>query len=525
MSRRRIAVASLATALLIGAVAASSGQTVSGTVYFDANGNGKRDSGENGLAGMRVTDSVNFVVTGQDGSYSIDVAEDTEIPYKPARVVSLSWSSGKWPSGSWWRRLDNIKDGEKVDFGLRDDVQKTPFLFVHVGDQHGGRGPHGGVRSLIREQLASMARFCVDTGDMGYATPESAVEMFSGIADGVKDFPVPIFFTPGNHDTVGRPPDRNNGPLFGVGAFTKYLGPVRWSFSYAGTHFVGVDWSDTKNGKTDESSEIAADWLDRDLKDLPPGTRVVLFMHFPSACARFEQVLGKYNVVHIFGGHNHVYRQYKLGGVTATTVINLKGLGLILGIVQENDFDVVPYCAGCKGANYHSKGCALRDFYGSIFPPTEQKQSLLPGLQARHGQHAGIVDKTVSSATEKLDAGDGPVHIVAEIRSGNAGKFGLKLGDSQVIEISHDGKMLNFAGTPIPFVPEGNKKALSWQIYVEKGVLTIHANNTIRLQKNVKVDNPSKVTAFAEGGSATFAKVDVWSLGDTKAGGSHKKAK
>ena len=29
----------------------------------------------------------------------------------------------------------------------------------------------------------------------------------------------------------------------GNGAYTKYLGPIRWSFDYAGVHFVGLDWA------------------------------------------------------------------------------------------------------------------------------------------------------------------------------------------------------------------------------------------------------------------------------------------
>lgn len=489
-------------------------ETVSGRVYLDANGNGKPDSGEKGLFGIRITDSVNFVVTGEDGTYTIAPAEDTEIPVKGSRVVSVSWPSGKWPGGKWWRRLDDIQPGEKVDFGLRDDEQKLPFLFAHVGDQHGGRGPHGGFGALVKEQLGAMARFCVDTGDMGYAGPENAEEMFSGIAEGSKGFPVPVFFTPGNHDTVGRPPDRGKGPLFGVGGFTKYLGPVRWSFTYGGVHFVGVDWSNTKIGKTDEACELAADWLERDLKDLPAGTRIILFMHYPSGCGRFEAVATTYKVAHVFGGHNHTHREYMMGGVPATTTVNLMSKGALLGIVQDNEFNVVTYCGGCKGnPSYHSKSCGLKHFTTSMVAPIEQRSSLLPVLESRHGQHAGVVDQKLASGTHRLEAGQGPVDIAAEINPGAAGTAGLRIGDKEFIDIAYANKILSVAGTPIPFVLRAHEKALSWRIYIEKDRLTFYANHMIRLVKPVKVDNPSRVAAFAEGGEAVFKAVDVWSLG------------
>jgi hypothetical protein len=47
-------------------------------------------------------------------------------------------------------------------------------------------------------------------------------------------------------------------------------------------------------------------------------------MHFPSACQRFVDVVSKYKVTHIFGGHNHTHREYSLGGIPATTTINLR---------------------------------------------------------------------------------------------------------------------------------------------------------------------------------------------------------
>ena len=487
--------------------------TVAGRVYLDANGNGQFDAGEKGLPGIRVTDSVNFVSTAGDGSYTIRVAEDPEIPWRPGRVVSLSWPGGQWPSGAWWRRLSDIKPGEKVDFGLRDNEQKLPFLFVHIGDDHGSGGGYAAFGALVQEQLMGLARFCINTGDLGYAGPDNADQMFADIARRAKAFPVPMFFTPGNHDMNGRIPDWGQGPLAGTGAFTQYLGPIRWSFTYAGAHFAGVDWADVKHGSHESTPEIAADWLDRDLGALPPGTRSFVFMHFPSACARFVEVVAKYKVTHIFGGHNHTHSEYTLDGIPATTTINLRGKGCLLGIVQSNAFDVVAYCGGCKGTpGYHSKACALGKFQSSLRPPIEQRVSLLPELERRHGQHAGASAQPLSSSTHILDAGPGPVQVAAEIEPGTARKCGLRIGAGETVEIAWADRILTVAGVPIPCVLTPPAKTVSCQLLIEHNTLTFYANQMIRLVKSVNVDQAAKVTLFAESGRALFNKVDVWAL-------------
>ncbi|MCH7623273.1 MAG: hypothetical protein IIB46_04240 [Nitrospinae bacterium] len=52
------------------------------------------DPDEEGIAGVPVTDGVNFVLTDKDGSYEIRLAHDPVIPFQPAQVVSITWPSG-----------------------------------------------------------------------------------------------------------------------------------------------------------------------------------------------------------------------------------------------------------------------------------------------------------------------------------------------------------------------------------------------------------------------------------------------
>ena len=50
-----------------------------GTVYLDSNGNQQYDKGEKPVPGVRVSNGVQIVKTGDDGRYSLPVAEDTFI--------------------------------------------------------------------------------------------------------------------------------------------------------------------------------------------------------------------------------------------------------------------------------------------------------------------------------------------------------------------------------------------------------------------------------------------------------------
>ena len=69
--------------------------------------------------------------------------------------------------------------------------------------------------------------------------------MFGSLQQYARAFPIPLFYTIGNHDVVGihKTDWKKPTEIHGNGAYTKYLGPIRWSFDYAGVHFVGLDWA------------------------------------------------------------------------------------------------------------------------------------------------------------------------------------------------------------------------------------------------------------------------------------------
>ena len=485
---------------------------VTGVVFADANGNGLRDDGEDGLAGVGVTDGVSIVESGADGSYTIAIRPDPTIPWTPARTVSVCWPSGYWPVGTPWRRLSDVPDGTGVTFPLRKQAQTFPFAFCHITDDHGAGALYPTYAKDLH-LLGGMPRFVVSTGDMLYvngSTPGLAIAAYRSLMANVAkaDFGVPFLAVPGNHDNTAtnmKPEEYDpKHPLFCHGVYTKSVGPVRWSFDYGGCHFIGLDWKspsdDPKALWEDAVPQAAADWLRKDLARVPAGRRVFAFVHFPSGVPEFHKAIGR--ATWTFAGHNHRVQQYRYGGPSITG-INLHGNGSSnIGIVTEKDFAVVTRCPGCKESHsYHSKLCGI-----GYRTKGEMPQRLAP----IRGEATNLPACDLGSKT--IGAGGKGIEIEVAIAVGSARRVGLKVGDQ---EIAFDGEFLHVAGIPIPFKPwPEQNNTLALHVAASSNMLIVYANDLIRTHKPAAVGDASKVTIFAEGGSAKLTGGTVRLLKD-----------
>src|SRR5689334_2073145 len=59
----------------------ASSRALTGAVYDDANANGRRDTGERGLAGVAVSDGREVVATGADGTYQLPLAAESSVVF------------------------------------------------------------------------------------------------------------------------------------------------------------------------------------------------------------------------------------------------------------------------------------------------------------------------------------------------------------------------------------------------------------------------------------------------------------
>jgi predicted MPP superfamily phosphohydrolase len=308
---------------------AARGERVSGVVFLDANGNGRRDAGEGGVAEALVTDGMIFAATNAEGRYGLDAQVDPLVGEGKRPILTLTFPSGTWPTAGWMRRLDAAADTENVDFGLRRQEQTLPFLFIHGTDPHvprGGKVRFPAFRAEVAQQKDRLA-FAVLTGDLVNLVDdygrEKALADFRLFAEGVGDFPVPVFCVSGNHDVAGVRAKKKNrwdtaDPLYGYGMYWKFVGPLRWSFNYAGVHCAGIDFNRKVKGKWEWGvPKSAVDWLRRDLDRVPEGSRVLLFVHSPSGDAGLHQTLREKSVTQIFCGHSHAVGPITVAGVPA----------------------------------------------------------------------------------------------------------------------------------------------------------------------------------------------------------------
>lgn len=316
----------IAAALLLAQTA--QGDVISGLVFLDANGNGRYDEGERGVAEVPVSDGVSFVRTGPDGRYTIDAQVDSLLQPGAKAILTVSFPTGTWPTAGWFRRIDGEKDLKKVNFGLRKDIQKLPFLFIHATDAHVPRGGKNRFITFRKEMklLADKVAFCIMTGDnvdnADVHSPKVAGGEYAFLAEETKDFPVPIFCVPGNHAPAGvntKTGWDKDDPMYGYGLYWKHVGPMRWSFNYAGIHFAGIDYMDKADEKwTKGIPASAVAWLADDIRQLKPGTSIYLFVHDPRGSKAFDKLTKKHKLTNIFAGHSHTDETYSYAGIPCT---------------------------------------------------------------------------------------------------------------------------------------------------------------------------------------------------------------
>ncbi len=269
-------------AVMLAAPTASRAQeaAITGVVFIDANGNGVRDRGERGLAGVAVSNQDAVVVTDASGAY--------RLPRGGTGLAFVSVPDGYRAVGSFWRAVGN--GATTVDFAVAPVARRDGFTFVHASDTH--IAPASLVRTQRFRALADSLNpdFVIITGDLvkdalrvGEAEATGYFELFASEAARFRN---PLWTVPGNHENFGIERDQSHvstaHPLYGREMYHHYRGPDYYSFTYGGVHFVGLNTVDIDDkwyyGHVD-SVQIA--WLARDLALVPAAMPVVTFDHIP----------------------------------------------------------------------------------------------------------------------------------------------------------------------------------------------------------------------------------------------------
>lgn len=253
---------------------------VSGIVFLDANGNGVRERGENGVANVAVSNQDAVVATDASGAY--------RVPRGANSMLFVSVPDGYRAVGRFWRRVNDTASA--VDFALSPIARAAGFTFIHASDTH--LAPAVLARTERFRALADSLNpaFVIITGDLvrdalRVGEPEAAgyYSLFDREAALFKN---PVWTVPGNHEIFGIERDKSKvsaaHPLYGREMYRQHRGPEYYSFNYGGVHFVGLNTIDIDDqwyyGHID-SLQLA--WLARDLALVPPAMPVVTFNHIP----------------------------------------------------------------------------------------------------------------------------------------------------------------------------------------------------------------------------------------------------
>ncbi|MCI0413511.1 metallophosphoesterase [bacterium] len=261
--------------------------SITGTVFVDDNGNGKRDNGEPPLKAVVVSNQVDVSISDETGSYNLKTPIEQNLLF-------VSIPDGYQPVGSFWKRVDTGKKKQRIDFPLQKTNSVKEFQFVHASDTHISQ------ESFVRtEKLQELIRsvkpaFVLITGDLVKdalrVSEQEARGYYELFLKGIQNAPAPIFTVPGNHEIFGIERHLSSispgHPMYGKKMYRHYLGPNYYSFNYGGIHFIGMDSVDVDDlwyyGHLDQ---VQLDWLKKDLESIPVSRPVVTFNHIPLASA------------------------------------------------------------------------------------------------------------------------------------------------------------------------------------------------------------------------------------------------
>lgn len=287
--------------------------------------------GDEGVAGVVVSDGAEVAVTDESGYYQLasEKGQGTVFMSVPSGYEALS--DGIVPQ-FFGKLAGSSEDVEQINFNLvKSDNQD--YTLLAFGDMHLADRSNTHDRTQFRRFTDDLNEFraanpgrkiyALTLGDMtwdlywidnSYAFPEYIEDMNEFIEGDLQ-----VYHTIGNHDHS----------MDGVGDFSKtsqyrtYLGPEYYSFNIGNYHYVVLDDIDfmenisDRDNYVEDVSSAQLEWLSKDLEHVGTDTPVILATHAPlykdnSLNPEYRLVNAAQLVaalegrkVHILTGHTH----------------------------------------------------------------------------------------------------------------------------------------------------------------------------------------------------------------------------
>lgn len=270
----------------------SAQEIAKGTVYLDANANGKKDRREKGIEGVSVSNGSLVVQTNKDGKYELPVDDDDiifvikpsdynypvnefNLPqyyyiHKPAGSPELKYA-GVEPTGPL---------PKEVNFGLLKGEMKEDYSILVFGDP----------QPYTLKEVDYFDRDIVNEleGVQGY---EFGLSLGDIVGDDLNLYPpyiksvsrigIPWFNVYGNHDMnqdveIGDHADET---------WEATYGPATHSFNHGKVHYINLDDviypREDGNGYIGGFTEQQLTFIENDLKFVPKDYLVIISFHIP----------------------------------------------------------------------------------------------------------------------------------------------------------------------------------------------------------------------------------------------------
>jgi outer membrane protein assembly factor BamB len=284
-----------------------------GHVYEDRNANGRREDNEPALPNVMVSDGERVSCTGDDGAYTFEIRMDENPHY---RFVVATRPTGYKPTSDYFLRIPFAEDRTEysADFGfVRDKASaKREFWFITASDSQFTKieemiptaKDYAQVTSAPRSLTLGKPAFLATAGDLTMNGSQFEWDMYDHIRRSSK---IPVYEGFGGHD--GNCLD----PRCTVN-FEQRIGPPYYSWDHGGVHFIQIV---TETGYLKPTARLRqSDWMQEDLKALPPKMPVIAVSHYPLDAAWFDQRKAEgIHVIAQIGAHWHVVMAGSRGGV------------------------------------------------------------------------------------------------------------------------------------------------------------------------------------------------------------------
>lgn len=298
------AVAGTAIAFMLMTAAAAAEQFATGYVFHDRNGNGVRDPGEEGLAGVRVSNQREVVETDEDGRWRLPVDDDSTFfvikprgwmtPVDEDKQLPRFYYTHK-PHGSPELRYPGVAPTgplpESIDFPLypREEPDRFRAIFFADTQARNEKELEYMAHDVIAELVGTDAAFGVTLGDIVF----DDLSLFDSHNETIALIGIPWYNVIGNHDlNFDATEDK-----YSDETFERIYGPNYYSFEHGPTHFIVLDnvhWTGPDERGRSYHAEIGEEQLTfvrNDLAFVPEDRLIVLMMHIPLTSTRDREAL------------------------------------------------------------------------------------------------------------------------------------------------------------------------------------------------------------------------------------------